>query len=587
VAELYRFGRPGQTVWTSLAVAVHNRLVAGPADHWTAARRTELVLRVLRGETTGDEACRVHRLSAARLDEWMQRFVDAGPAALDDAEHPGAFTADARTILQKLPALVWRSDPEGKADLFNERWLAYAGMTLEEASGDGWTQALHPDDLARVVEQWRAILATRAPGQLEARLRRADGVYRWYLFRAVPLFDADGELVHWFGTNTDIEDNKHAENALRARERSLRLIVDSLPGMVCTLTAGGEVALVNQRLSDYIGEANQDFSDWSTVIHPDDYPPLMASWERAITSGAPFESEHRIRGADGVYRWFNVRALAQRDVSGTIVQWYSLLSDVQDRKQVEEALRASELELARVTRIVTMGELTASIAHEVNQPLGAVVNNANACLVMMSRTHPPLDEIREALAEIVDDADRASAVIARVRRLAAKAPLEATTLDVRDVVADVFALARHESERRRVALRAEIPGDLPRVLGDRVQLQQVLLNLVDTALDATSTVDEANRVLTSGGRRASRDGRREVVVSVRDAGVGVTGEEIAQLFEAFYTTKAQGMGMGLAISHSIIMNHGGRLWAERNDGPGATFLFSLPEATAIRTGTAS
>src|SRR5262249_49104876 len=212
----------------------------------------------------------------------------------------------------------------------------------------------------------------------------------------------------------------------------------------------------------------------------------------------------------------------------------------------------------------------------------AVVNNANACLVLTEQGNPPLEEIREALTEIVDDAERASAVIARVRQLATKAPLERTLLDLRDVVADVFALARHESEQRRVPLPPDLPETLPAVLGDRVQLQQVLLNLVANGMEASSDVEESRRVLTVAGHRASRDGTPEVVVSVHDAGVGITAEQASRLFEAFYTTKPEGMGMGLAISHSIIVAHGGRLWVEPNDGPGATFLFSLPEADAGR-----
>jgi hypothetical protein len=252
--------------------------------------------------------------------------------------------------------------------------------------------------------------------------------------------------------------------------------------------------------------------------------------------------------------------------------------DITERKRAEEALRRAQGELAHVSRMTSMGELTASIAHEVNQPLTAVVNNANACLDMLPNAAPNLEEVREALAEIIDDADRASAVIVRVQQLAKRAPIEKSLLDLRDVVKDVLALARYESATRRITIRTDLPNELASVSGDRVQLQQVLLNLVVNGMDAMKTVEESKRVLIICARRETRDGVPEAWLSVQDAGTGFEPEEMDRLFQPFYTTKPQGMGMGLAISRSIIEAHGGRLWAERNQGPGATFLFSLPAA---------
>jgi C4-dicarboxylate-specific signal transduction histidine kinase len=263
---------------------------------------------------------------------------------------------------------------------------------------------------------------------------------------------------------------------------------------------------------------------------------------------------------------------------GTIVKWYGTAIDIEDRKCAEEALRTSHAALAHVSRLSTMGELTASIAHEVNQPLAAVVNNANACMSLLPAGDRNLEDVREALTDIIDDAERASNVIARVRRLARKAPIERIPLDFRDVIADVLALARHESATRRITIHAEIPREPPLVLGDRVQLQQVLLNLVVNGMDAMNTVEESKRVLFIRGHRETRDGRLETVVSVQDAGTGFKPEQMNRLFEPFYTTKPEGMGMGLAISRSIIEAHGGRLWAEPNRESGATFFFSLPAA---------
>jgi len=281
-----------------------------------------------------------------------------------------------------------------------------------------------------------------------------------------------------------------------------------------------------------------------------------------------------------------------------------LQTNIEDLNRTQHELHKAQAELAHMTRVTTMGELTASIAHEVNQPLTAVVNNANACISLLEpASNRPgvsgpaalklpgesgtdgasnLEDIREALGEIRDDAERASAVVGRVRQLAKRAPVEKSLLDLNDVVRDVLTLARYESVARRVTIHTELPQDLPRVSGDRVQLQQVLLNLVMNGMDAMNTIEESQRVLTICGRRETREGSCKALLSVQDAGIGFKPEEMDRLFEAFYTTKPDGMGMGLAISRSIVEAHSGRLWAETNRGSGATFLVSLPAAGPIQ-----
>ena len=542
--------------------------------------KAELLLRMIRGETTRADACRQHGLEPSEVDAWMAAFLEGGRRALNGRE-PGAAGAspaaqDLHTLIDTIPTLVWKADTAGSAQFFNRRWLEYTGTSAEQVLGSGWTRALHPDDVERVVERWRAIAASGEPGMLEARLRRHDGTYRWFLFRAAPSHDAQGNLVCWYGTNTDIEDLKRAESALRESEQQFRLIVDCLPGLVATMSAEGEVEHVNQRILDYGGTTLDGLRDWRPFVHPDDLARATVAWRHAVETGEPYDIEHRVRGGDGVHRWFHVRGLPLRDRDGRVLRWYILFADIEDRKHAEQALRRSETELARITRIVMMGELTASIAHEVNQPLTAVAHNADACLVMISTDDPPLGDIRDALVDIVGDAHRASAVIARVRQSATKAPLDRTLLDLRDVVADVLALARHQSDACRVTLLAEGPYALPPVLGDRVQLQQVLLNLVVNAIDASRDVEEPERIVTIRVHHRLREEMPEVVVAVRDVGVGITDDAMSHLFDAFYTTKPQGMGMGLVISRSIVVAHGGQLWVERNEGRGTTFAFSLP-----------
>jgi C4-dicarboxylate-specific signal transduction histidine kinase len=242
-----------------------------------------------------------------------------------------------------------------------------------------------------------------------------------------------------------------------------------------------------------------------------------------------------------------------------------------------EALRQAQAQLAHVTRVTTLGEVTASIAHEVNQPLASIVNNANACLGLLPNGRD-LDEVREALGDIVRDGNRASAIIEHVRGLAKRSPPAMVPLNLADVVADVVALAAAEAATRRVAIRTDVKPDVPVVLGDRVQLQQVLLNLVVNGMDAMSAVAEGERRLEIRGRPDRQDGSPAVLVSVQDRGIGLEAGQLDSVFEAFYTTRPHGLGMGLAISRSIIAGHEGRLWAERNQGPGATFSFRLPAA---------
>jgi C4-dicarboxylate-specific signal transduction histidine kinase len=247
-----------------------------------------------------------------------------------------------------------------------------------------------------------------------------------------------------------------------------------------------------------------------------------------------------------------------------------------DRRKAEEALQKAQTELAHVTRVTTMGELAASIAHEVNQPLGAISNNVNACLRLLANGSENLREVESALSDIVKGVDRVNGIVVRMRALAKKDPPEMARLHLEDVVADVLTLTHHELTRRHVAIHSELPKDLPPILGDRIQLQQVLLNLVMNGVEAMNEVAEGERKIAIRARRHEHSGRPAVLVSVQDSGVGLKPAEVDRLFEAFYTTKAHGIGMGLAISRSIVEAHGGRLWVAPAGGPGATFEFILP-----------
>src|ERR1700730_18558609 len=253
---------------------------------------------------------------------------------------------DIRRVLDTIPTLAWSARSDGSADFFNRRWLDFTGLSVEQARDWGWTVALHPDDLKGLVDYWRSVLAAREPGEIEGRLRRFDGVYLWFLFRATPSFDNDGAVVTWFGTNTDIEDRKRAEDALRAREINLRQIVDTIPGFVCTLNTVGEVELLNRQTLEYFGKTTEELTNWATsdVVHPDDLPRVIDAWRHSVETGEPYALELRHRRADGVYRWFQSRALPTRAEDGN-TGWCMLLTDIDDRKHAEEALRSNEQSL--------------------------------------------------------------------------------------------------------------------------------------------------------------------------------------------------------------------------------------------------
>jgi formate hydrogenlyase transcriptional activator len=264
-------------------------------------------------------------------------------ASLPHGEEPGDGQ-DIRLVVDTIPTLAWSAGPDGSADFFNQRWLDYTGLSAKQALGWGWEVAIHPADLPRILETFRDALNSVKPYEVEGRFRRFDGEFRWFLFRASPLCDESGKVVKWYGANTDIEDRKRAEDALRSHEQNLRLLVDTIPGHIVTTTPTGEIELLNRRVLEYFDKTPEELVNWrsSDAIHPDDLALTIAALTRAIQTGEPYEREHRLRRADGAYRWFHTRGLALRDKEGRIVRWYLLPIDVDDRRRAEEALRKSE-----------------------------------------------------------------------------------------------------------------------------------------------------------------------------------------------------------------------------------------------------
>jgi PAS domain S-box-containing protein len=688
---------------------------------------------------------------SGQVDKWSGINIDIEDRRqAEEARHarwwlwPPARAQHFRSIIDDLPAHAVHLKPNGDIEHVNRQVRDYFGATLEEMKSWGIAEIVHPDDLPHVTAAWRAALEIGRPYDVEGRLRRADGVYRWFHTRGFPLRDAEERVVLWYLLQNDVDDRKRAEALLAGEKRllelvaanhSMKAILEALCHFVESTTSGcycsvvlidpggthlehgaapsppdsfitaiigrpvdaesgpcamaaslneqviaadlssetrwaahawpsmalahglrscwstpissraGKVlgafaiyhnepraptpqheSLIDQfthiasiaierALSDAALKRSEAFLSqaqhlsstcsfywrvateeitWSeeayhifdldrTVpvtneliysrIHPEDMPFLEEMMDRARDgSGTDFEYEHRLLMPDRSIKYVRMVCQGTRDRDGRL-EYIAAVQDVTQRRLSEEALGKARSELARVARVTSLGALTASIAHEVNQPLSGIITNASTCLRMLAADPPNVDGARETARRTIRDGNRASDVITRLRALFSKKDATTELVDLNETTREVIALSLSELQRSRVVLRPEFADDLPPVTGDRVQLQQVILNLLLNASDAMSGVDDRPRQLVV---RTERDESDHVRLIVQDAGVGFDPQSAERLFDAFYTTKSSGMGIGLSVSRSIIESHHGRLWAVPNDGPGATFSFSIP-----------
>ena len=631
---------------------------------------------------------------------------------------------DVGNLIDVLPGLAWIALPDGHAERVGKGWLDFTGLRHDQAIGDGWLGAVHPEDASRLLTSWASIIASGRMGEVEARLRRYDGLYQWFLFRLRPLPDRSGEASRWCGMNFDIDDWFRAE-APREHQRRFESMVDALPGLVWTTTPDGASDFINLRWREYAGLTLDEVrgrQGWKSTIHPDDLQRAQDSWDTFIAAGVPGGVEVRLRRFDGEYRRFEIKTAPISDDAGRIIGWCGINTDVEDRRRAEEALLAHQLaaeraqadsalrageeelrrahvhlteaqrlsqtgsftwdfdknellwseelcrifeldpakpvsidlvrefvhpddrpiwsrtvegasvgveidlayriltasgavkhlhavghridydadrpvligavqdvterkaaeeavnkaraELAHVARAATLSALTASIAHEVNQPLTSLVTNASTCLRMLAADPPNLAVAQTTAQRTIRDANRAADVIQRLRAMFARKEPATEAVDLNDAAREVLALSAGELQNARIVLETDFCDALPSLRGDRIQLQQVILNLVLNARDALRAVEGRPRKLWIA---TACDGAGQVCLTVRDEGTGIEPQNLDRLFDAFYSTKGEGMGIGLSISRSIIQAHDGRLWATSNErGPGATFSFLIP-----------
>jgi PAS domain S-box-containing protein len=492
-----------------------------------------------------------------------------------------------RQTVDTVPALIARYRPDGFMDFRNKNWREYTGLSQDNFGGSRWGSALHPDDEEMVEREWREHIATGEPFELEQRLRKADGEYRWHRVRRVPLHGETGAVIKWYAIAFDIDDRKRTEDALRRSEadlakarHELQLIIDTVPVLVLRHRADGIIDYVNEVGRTYSGlKATKWTTRTSIITHPDDVPRLEAAWDVALVTGESFESEVRLRRADGEYRWFVTRRVPLRR-DGEVIAWYAATYDIEDRKQAERELieserrfREAQMELAHASRVVTMGQFTASIAHEVNQPLAALLTNAETALRWLARQPPDLEKAKPSIERVINDGKRAADIVSRIRDFSRKAPVRKERLEVNEAILEIIGLTRGAMSDNGILAKMQLAEGLPHVSGDRVHLQQVILNLIMNAIEAMSEVSDGSRELqisTSEGEAGS------VLIVVSDSGPGLSPASVARMFEAFYTTKANGLGIGLSICRSIVDAHGGRLWATPNEPRGTVFCMTLP-----------
>lgn len=654
-----------------------------------------------------------------------------------------------QAMADTAPVLIWTTGTDGRCNYFNKPWLEFRGRTLEQEVGLGWIEGVHPDDVQGCFDGFLPAFHAREPFRMEYRLRRADGEYRWVIESGIPRYTGSGEFAGYIGSNIDISDRKRAESLLAGEKRILEMlakgdslaeILDSLcrlveehasgvlasillldgdrlrhggapslpktyshavDGGVIGPSAGscgtaayrGEQVIVEDIAADPLWADYRDLalahslhSCWSTPIfssegkviatfgmyygeprkpsprdqeiieqithlagvaierklaqealrrseaylaeaqrlthtgsgawripgfeavylsdewyriygfdpkkglsawkermqrmHPEDQAKVEEAKVRATRDKSDYEVEHRIILPDGTIRYTQTIGHPVLNASGEVEQFVCTMIDVTERKHAEEErerLRQLQADLAHINRVTTMGELTASLAHEIKQPIAAAIMDAGTCVEWLARNQPDIEEARNAASRIIQDVTRASEIINRIRFLFKKGEPQREMIDVNEVIREMVVLLRREVKEHSIAIHTELAADLPVISADRVQLQQVFMNLMLNAIDAMKEKNGGAELTIKSQHKPGE----QLLISVSDTGTGLPPDHADKVFDAFFTTKPEGTGMGLSISRSIIESHGGRLWATANSKRGTTFQFTLPRDLRI------
>lgn len=492
----------------------------------------------------------------------------------------GASKQQLEQMIDALPVNILSFDPTRKLTYASHRYHATIGSALSEARDfeDLAREVAHPDDLPRVLSTALNGFAGGEPFLNRFRRRESDGVYRWIEARAQALREPSGAVVQWYIVSLDIEEEMQAQEALRERERFLWQLVETLPAMIDCAAPNGEPVYRSQQLREFLGYPLEKLDATGKTrltgtldagVHADDVAGVKEEYAYSLRTGEPYARRHRLRRFDGEYRWVETRAAPMRDSNGAIVQWNVICLDIDGEVRAQEELRLAQDRLARAGQAASLAELSASIAHEVNQPLAAVVTNSHACQRWLNADPPNLDRAQRTVERIIRDANAAADVVSRVRALFRQTAGTRARASLAEVLAEARRLLGDIARKAHVRVDVALSADLPELSFDSVQIQQVLVNLARNAIEA---MDGQTRERVLRIRVFAEDG--VVNVEVSDTGPGMNQAEKA--FDAFFTTKASGMGMGLAISRSIVEAHGGRLWIKHAGAEGTTLAFALP-----------
>ena len=482
-----------------------------------------------------------------------------------------------RDMADNAPVMTWIAGTDGRYEFVNKGWLDFTGRALSQERGDGWAQGVHADDRQRCLAIYQSSFSARCEFEVDYRLRRRDGVYRWILARGVPRYGDNGEFVGFIGSALDVTDRRRQESALRQSEERYRAVVDSQTELVCRFTRDLTLTFVNEAYCRFLGKRRDEVlgSKLSAYFPGDAREQLGRSVAHALSGAASHgEWQCEVTIPDGSRGWQHWTCQAIDGAGEMPDELQAIGHDITDRKRAEESQRR----LAHTSRLAAVGELTAMVAHEVNQPLCAILSNAEAAETLLARENPPLDEIREIVRDIRDDDLRADEVIRGIRSLVGRREIQIQPVDLNRMVAHVLRLVSGDALFRRVRIQRMLDETLPLVAADQSQIEQVLLNLIVNGMDAMQATPETARELSVQTRVVDKD---LVEIAVVDHGCGIPPEKLPELFDSFFTTKADGMGIGLSIARWIVLAHGGRIWAANGAQGGAEFRFTL--RTALTT----
>jgi PAS domain S-box-containing protein len=481
-----------------------------------------------------------------------------------------------RRAFDMIPALAWRASATGAIEMANKQWHDYTGISPEDALGETWMRAFHPEDLETVSGKWHHLVKFGASEEFEARMRRIDGEFRSFLIRVTPNRDEDGNLVNWYGTHTDVHDLKRAQDLLRKSEADLAEGQRISHTGSWTWSSDTDGILWSEECARIFGfgphERSVPYTALLEHIHPEDRSFVDAQHEKAMNAAGDYSFEHRIILSDGSIKTVLSQGRMVRNAGNRVIEYVGTIMDITERKKSELQMREAQAALSRVARLTALGELTASIAHEVNQPLMAIVTNAAACSQWLTDASN-IPEARLAVKRIIRDGQRAGDVIGGIRALAKKAPAQMSAVDLNAAILEVLALTRNEFDRHGVLAVTDLAASTMPVLGDRVLLQQVILNLIMNALEAIDATAPQTRLITLRSRQGDPG---YIWTTISDTGIGLEQTGTERIFESFFTTKPDGIGMGLSICRSIMEAHRGRLWASPGAPHGSEFHFTLP-----------